>query len=340
MNFEDVRLKAKENIGLYCKACKVCNGIACKGVIPGPGAKGSGEVFVRNYDQLRKVKIEMDTIFEEGDIDPSLEIFGKKFNIPVFAAPIGGVQIHYKDIYDDRTYTEAIVKGCVKAGISGFTGDGEKEEVFQGTIDAIKSVNGMAIPTIKPWKKEEVKRKLRLAEESGAFAVAMDVDAAGLSILGKFGKVVNPLSTADLKEIISETDLPFIIKGVMTVKGAIKAYEAGASGIVVSNHGGRVLDDTPSTIEVLPEIVKAVGGKLKIFIDGAFRSGNDVFKAIALGADAVLIGRPFAVAVYGADEEGVELYSNKIAKELIDVMKMTGTYTLNDISEKDVRIVK
>lgn len=340
MNFEEVRLKAKENIGIYCKACKVCNGIACKGVIPGPGGKGSGDVFVRNYNELRNVKIEMDTIFEKKDIDPSIEIFGKRFDFPFFAAPIGGVQIHYKDIYDDQTYSEEIVKGCSNAGIAGFTGDGEKDEVFVGTIEAIKSIGGIGIPTIKPWNKEEVLKKLKMAEESGAFAVAMDVDAAGLSILGKFGKVVNPISTSEFKEIIAQTKLPFIIKGIMTVKGAVKAMEAGASGIVVSNHGGRVLDDTPSTIEVLPEIVEAVGGKMKIFIDGGFRSGNDVFKAIAIGADAVLIGRPFAVAVYGGGKEGVESYCQKIGKELVDVMKMTGTYTLGDISKKDVRIVK
>ena len=86
---------------------------------------------------------------------------------------------------------------------------------------------------------------------------------------------------------------PFILKGIMTVSGAKKALEAGASGIVVSNHGGRVLDQCPATAEVLPAIADAVGGRMTILVDGGIRTGMDVFKALALGADAVLIGRPF-----------------------------------------------
>ena len=97
---------------------------------------------------------------------------------------------------------------------------------------------------------------------------------------------------------------PFILKGIMTVKGAEKALEAGAAGIIVSNHGGRVLDQCPATAEVLPAIVDAVGGKMKIFVDGGIRSGMDVFKALALGADAVLIARPFVTAVYGGGSGG------------------------------------
>lgn len=98
----------------------------------------------------------------------------------------------------------------------------------------------------------------------------------------------------ELKEIISYAGVPFILKGIMTVNGAKKALEAGAAAIVVSNHGGRVLDQCPATAEVLPEIVEAVGGKMTILVDGGIRSGMDVFKALALGADGVLIGRPFS----------------------------------------------
>jgi isopentenyl diphosphate isomerase/L-lactate dehydrogenase-like FMN-dependent dehydrogenase len=122
----------------------------------------------------------------------------------------------------------------------------------------------------------------------------------------------------------------------MTVAGAEKALKAGAYGIVVSNHGGRVLDETPSTLSVLPEISKAVGGKLKIFIDGGVRSGLDVFKALALGADAVLIARPFVTAVYGGGADGVSLYVENLQAELINAMLMTGCQTLNDIDESKV----
>ena len=117
---------------------------------------------------------------------------------------------------------------------------------------------------------------------------------------------------------------PFIVKGIMTVAGAKKALEAGAAGIVVSNHGGRVLDQCPATAEVLPAIVDAVGGQMTILVDGGIRTGMDVFKALALGADAVLIGRPFVTMVYGAGAEGVKTYVEKLKAELADTMAMCG----------------
>ena len=124
---------------------------------------------------------------------------------------------------------------------------------------------------------------------------------------------------------------PFILKGIMTVNGALKALEAGASGIVVSNHGGRVLDQCPATAEVLPAIVDAVGGKMTVLVDGGIRTGMDVFKALALGADAVLIGRPFVNMVYGGGAEGVQVYVDKLQSELADTMAMCGAHKLSDI---------
>ena len=101
---------------------------------------------------------------------------------------------------------------------------------------------------------------------------------------------------SELKALCERSSKPVILKGIMSVKGARKAMQAGAAGIIVSNHGGRVLDGAQSGIEVLEDIVAAVGKTMKVFVDGGFRSGNDVFKALALGADGVLIGRPISPA--------------------------------------------
>lgn len=127
-----------------------------------------------------------------------------------------------------------------------------------------------------------IREKMDLVKASGALAVAMDVDAAGLPFLKKFVPPAGSKSVEEMKEIIALTDVPFIVKGIMSVKGAVKAAQAGAAAIVVSNHGGRVLDQSPATAEVLPEIAAAVGGKVKIFVDGGIRTGVDVFKALAL----------------------------------------------------------
>ena len=123
----------------------------------------------------------------------------------------------------------------------------------------------------------------------------------------------------------------------MTVKGALKAKEAGAAAIVVSNHGGRVLDQYPPTAEVLPEIAEAVGKDIKIFVDGGIRSGVDILKALALGADAVLIGRPFVTAVYGGAAEGVSALTEKLSGELADAMAMCGVHSLSEITREVVR---
>ena len=340
MDYNDVRNEARKKIGKKCKVCPECNGIACRGQVPGMGGKGSGSGFIRNFEQLKSVKVRMDTLYEPSEIDAGIEIFGRKFKYPFFAAPIGGVKVNYGEGHTDTTYSEAVVKGCFEAGTAAFTGDGIPEESYIGPLDAVGEVSGCGIPTIKPWDVQEAIRKVKLAEKRNVAAIAMDVDAAGLTVFAKLGKPLFPQSVESLKQIIESTELPFIVKGIMTVEGALKAKQAGASGIIVSNHGGRVLDDTLSTIEVLPSIVEACKGEMKIFIDGGFRKGTDIFKAIALGADAVLIGRPYGVAVYGGGIEGAKLYTEKIGAELEDAMRMTGAKNLVEITIDKVEFAK
>lgn len=332
MNYQDILERAKENIGTKCKVCRACNGVACRGEIPGTGGKGSGGSFVRNSVKLDEIKLNMDTLYAYKELDTSVSLFGKLFKYPIFAAPIGGLGLHYSEKLNDETYSKAIIDGCKQAGVAGFTGDGVKPENYELPLKAIVEAGGWGIPTIKPWGTDEVLEKLEKADAAKVLAAAMDVDAAGLPILGAAGKPVCPKSAEELERIIKSTGLPFIVKGIMTVKGALKAAEAGAYGIVVSNHGGRVLDHTPATVEVLPEIAQAVRGKLKIFIDGGIRSGIDVLKVLALGADAVLIGRPYAIAAYGGGREGVALYTEKIGGELREAMTMTGAAKLSDIN--------
>ena len=134
-----------------------------------------------------------------------------------------------------------------------------------------------------------------------------------------------------------ESNMSFVYKRVLIkISGEAlageKALEAGASAIVVSNHGGRVLDQCPATAEVLPAIVDAVGDKMTILVDGGIRTGMDVFKALALGADAVLIARPFVNMVYGGGAEGVKIYVEKLKAELADTMAMCGAHCLADIN--------
>lgn len=332
MNFQEVIKNARENIGPYCKACSTCNGRVCKNTIPGPGAKGTGTVAIRNYEKWQEICINMDTICEQKPVSTEIELFGKSFKYPVFAGPVGAVKLHYGDKYTDLEYNEILVAGCNDSGIAAFTGDGTDPKVMEEAAKAIKRCGGMGIPTIKPWDMNTIREKMELAKKSGAFAIAMDIDAAGLPFLQNLNPPAGSKSVEELKEIVKMAEVPFILKGIMTPNAARKALEAGVQGIVVSNHGGRVLDQCPATAQVLPSIVEAVGKDMKILADGGIRTGIDVFKALAMGADAVLAARPFVTAVYGGAEEGVEALAEKFGAELIDTMKMCGAFSIEEIS--------
>lgn len=340
MKYAECIEQARTRMGNYCKVCPECNGRACKNQMPGPGAKGIGDTAVRNYEKWKEIRVQMDTITENRTVDTSLKLFGKRFRYPLFAGPVGAVGLHYGDYLDDVAYNDILVSACAKNGIAAFTGDGMDSNVMIAATKAIKKVEGIGIPTVKPWNLDTIKEKLDLVHESSAFATAMDIDAAGLPFLKNMEPPAGSKTVAELREIIEMTETPFIIKGIMTVKGALKAKEAGASAIVVSNHGGRVLDQCPATAEVLEEISKAVGDSMKIFVDGGIRSGVDVFKALSLGADAVIIARPFVTAVYGGAEEGVQAYIEKIGTELEDTMKMCGVTSLDEIDRNCIWVKK
>ena len=338
MDYNEILQAARTCMGPYCKACPVCNGVACKNQIPGPGAKGVGDTAIRNYNKWAEIRVNMDTLCEGGTPDTTLELFGKQFKYPFFAGPVGAVNLHYSETYTDMTYNDVLVRACAENGIAAFTGDGTNPKVMEGATAAIAANGGFGIPTVKPWDNATVAKKMAMARESGCFALAMDIDAAGLPFLQNLTPPAGSKNVEQLQEIAREAGVPFILKGIMTAKGAEKAVQAGVAGIVVSNHGGRVLDDCPATEEVLPEIVEAVAGRAKVFVDGGIRTGGDVFKALALGPDAVLVARPYVTAVYGGGAEGVACLTEKLGAELADTMRLCGAAALKDISRDMVRV--
>lgn len=337
MTYQEVLQQARGHMGA-CKACPVCNGVACRNTIPGPGAKGMGDTAIRNFDKWQQIRVNMDTLVPTREADTTFTLFGRTFAAPFFAGPVGAVSMHYSDLYNDLSYNSVLVSACAENGLAAFTGDGLDSQVMVAATKAIGEAGGMGVPTVKPWNLDTIREKMALVKESGAFAVAMDIDAAGLPFLKNMQPPAGGKSVEELAAIVKAAGVSFIVKGIMTVKGAEKALAAGASAIVVSNHGGRVLDQCPATAEVLEEIVKAVNGRMKVLVDGGIRSGVDVFKALALGADGVLIARPFVAAVYGGGKDGVQAYIQKIQSELSDTMAMCGAFSLSEITRDMVRV--
>lgn len=339
MTYQEVLENARKKLQPRCHVCPVCDCRACAGVVPGPGGKGSGSTAKRNWRYLHDhVKLHMNVLGKGGPADTGFSCFGQLFSAPVFAAPIGMVANNLSDVLDEDTYAEAILAGTKAVGAGAFTGGGPMNKCFYAPLDAIKA-NGWGIPTLKPWRMSVVEERLPLVIGSGAPAFAMDIDSAGLPHARLSTEPMEMKNADDLARLVSLTKLPFVVKGIMTAESARQAAEAGVYAIVVSNHGGRVLEDGLSTAEVLPEIRAAVGDSVKLFVDGGIRSGADVFKVLALGADAALVGRPCSAAAYGGGAEGVQLYFEKLITELKSTMAMTGCQRLKDIKRELIRIV-
>lgn len=337
MTYQEVLDSARACMTL-CKVCPECNGLACKGMVPGPGGKGDGRSFTNCLTYLKNIDIMMNPIFDNSaGQDPSVELFGQKLSVPVMAAPCGGAGMNFGSTLTEFEMTEAMVNGALAAGSLSFTPDAPQDEMYLNGIEMAKRTGGLAVPTIKPWANDRIIHHIRLAEDAGAVAVCCDVDSAGLVNLKLLGKPVDPKSAKDLELLINSTKLPFIIKGVVTPEAVRLAADLGAYGVVISTHGGRIIPDAPATASVITECRAAVGDRIKIFVDGGIRTGGDVYKCLALGADAVLIGRPVCHAAIGGYAEGVELYLNKIKGELLDAMLITGCNTLSDITPNKIR---
>ena len=220
MTYQEVLENARAVLSKNCKACPVCNGKACGNHIPGPGAKGVGDTAIRNYEKWQDIRVNMDTIHPYVTPDTSLNLFGKPFRYPFFAGPVGAVTVHYSDKYDDMAYNNILVKACADNGIAAFTGDGLNGEVMKVACKAIAASGGTAIPTVKPWNLETIQEKLGYCRESGCFAVAMDIDAAGLPFLKNMNPPAGSKTVEQLAEIAGMVGKPFIVKGIMTVAGA------------------------------------------------------------------------------------------------------------------------
>ena len=197
MDYNEILKEAAGLMGPYCKACPVCNGRACGNCVPGPGSKLPGNTAARNYDKWQEIFVNMDTLNPNANVDTSFELFGKKFSAPVFIAPLGALPLHYGDKYDDITYNRVLINAAANYGICAMTGDGEFPQLIPDAVDEMSKIGGIGIPTIKPWNKEVVFEKLDYVKAHNVFAVAMDVDGAGLP-----GSVVRPLTVTYLPQLM------------------------------------------------------------------------------------------------------------------------------------------
>jgi isopentenyl diphosphate isomerase/L-lactate dehydrogenase-like FMN-dependent dehydrogenase len=332
MDMKELRELGKQKFGKACRMCPICDGRACAGEIPGAGGVGTGQAFRNNISALADVKLRQRIIHNVHTPSTTFTLWGKMLTMPILAAPIGGIAFNWNNYISEENYANAVITGCKNVGSLGMVGDGKLPEIYQGGLRCIEGVGGWGIPTIKPRPNEQIITLAKQAEKIGAIAIAIDVDAAALINMTASGQQVGPKTYEELLELKRNIKLPIIIKGIMDVEDAVVCAKAGIDAIVVSNHGGRVLDHTPGTAEVLPKIADRVGNMMTIFVDGGIRTGFDVLKMLALGADAVLLGRPVTQAGAGG-AEGIVCLMKHMREELEAAMIMTGCQDLASIDK-------
>ncbi len=327
MDIKEIRDKARQLTKGSCRVCPVCDGRVCAGEVPGMGGAGSGSSFRHNIEALASIRLNMRLVHEVKEPDLATELLGLQLKAPIMIGPIGGISFNLGEAMPEKDYQEAIAAGAAATGIAAGLPDAVPLEVMQTAVDIAKKYPGVAVPFIKPWELPDFEAKVEMCAQAGCRVVGCDLDSIGLITLRKMGHPAYAKSVATLTEmtgLIHRRGLKFIIKGLMMVEDAVACMEAGVDGIVVSNHGGRVLDAVPGTAEVLPAVSAAARGRMAVIVDGGVRGGVDILKMLALGADCVMIGRPYSIAAIGGGREGVELLTQTYVGQLAQAMIMTG----------------
>jgi isopentenyl diphosphate isomerase/L-lactate dehydrogenase-like FMN-dependent dehydrogenase len=314
---------------LYARGKEKLESMGVKREFPPDSNYGASVAANRQYlDSLFFVP----RFFDPVEVDTSLTLFGVKLKTPVFCSPIS--RLNYMS---DADLIE-IARGVGRAGALMMLGIGGTY-ALQGAIDTGAPV----VKMVKPYHRTEmIYQKVRDAESRGCVAVGMDIDhfygaLAGTKVIRT--EVFGPQNSQELKQLISQTRLPFIIKGVLGIADAEKAAHMGASAIVVSNHGQGAIDFTVPSMIALPQIAPIMGNKLTVLIDTGFKTGNDVLKALALGASAVGFASSMLLAHTVDGAAGVELLVNLITAELRRTMAATGCPNLATIEHAIVQSI-
>ncbi|KAH7547047.1 hypothetical protein FEM48_Zijuj01G0265700 [Ziziphus jujuba var. spinosa] len=310
----------------------------------------------QNVEAFQRITIRPRILLDVSRIDMSTTVLGYKISAPIMVAPTGMHQFAHPE---GEVATARAAAACNTIMVLSYSSNCSVEEVAS-SCNAVRFFQLYVLVLLKliVFKRRDISAQIvQRAEKSGFKAIVLTVDTPRLGrreadIKNKYIGASNggsalesyanetldsSLRWEDIGWLRSITSLPILIKGVLTHEDARMAVEAGVSGIVVSNHGARQLDYTPATISVLEEVVHAVEGKVPVLFDGGVRRGTDVFKALALGAQAVLVGRPVIYGLAAKGEYGVRRVLEMLKYELELTMALSGCPQLQDITRDHVR---
>ncbi|KAK4539134.1 hypothetical protein LTR36_001457 [Oleoguttula mirabilis] len=322
-----------------------------------------------NTTAYAKYRVRPRVLVDVSKCDPSTFCLGRKVAFPLGVSPAGLQAMAHPD--GEVATARACARKGINMGISSFA---------NYTIEDIRSAGlavggiGHAIQLYTMKDRELELRIIRQAEAQGCTAVFLTADSPvlgvrynewrsdfrtpdglGFPILEWDSETIRKQShddsfvgfnddahnwTRDIPWLRSATGMEIWIKGVLTAEDTLKAIEMGCDGIIVSNHGGRQLDGVPATIDALPECVEAANGRIRIHVDGGIRSGTDMFKALALGAEYCWVGRPAIWGLAYDGEKGVDLMLDTFYNEFKRCMQLTGCNSVKDITKACLGVVR
>ncbi|MDO4621965.1 MAG: alpha-hydroxy-acid oxidizing protein [Eubacteriales bacterium] len=286
------------------------------------------------FDTNKVTREYLDSILIEqrliGSVLPNLEIelFGERFASPIMMPAFSHLRKFLRDERPNGMVEYALA--AKNLNLVNYVGMGPDEE-FREILDT----GAKTVRIIKPYAdKDKIFEQIEFAKKNGAIAVGMDID----HIFGSDGQYdlvfedrMGPQSDEDLRSYIEFAEIPFVVKGVLSAFDAVNCAEIGAAAILVSHHSGRMPFAIPP-LKILPEITGALGKcDMKIFVDCGIATGADAFKALALGADAVAVGRAMMPALIKEGQAGVEAYITKMNQELAYIMGFTGSRSVSGI---------
>lgn len=273
---------------------------------------------------LDSLSLEM-RLIDSIEADTRTELLGVKLNSPIMTGAMSGMNSLSPEPLLD------VAKGVKEAGSMMWVGISSSK----GLAEVINT----GVPTIKivkPYKDDQlIFEKMKEAEELGAIAVGMDID---FFFGGKRGDdilmpvAMAPKSEYQILKLKESVNIPFVIKGILSLKDVYKALDIGAEILVVSNHGEAVLDHAISPLQILPDIVEITRGKALVFTDSGLKRGTDILKALALGADGVLLGKQIMLGLAADREKGVSEILSIITEELKRSMSITGCRDIKAIN--------
>jgi isopentenyl diphosphate isomerase/L-lactate dehydrogenase-like FMN-dependent dehydrogenase/rubredoxin len=302
----------------------------------GFGGAGQGKTFEANYNSLQGFKLKMRVIKKHKEPEISVSIFNMKIGVPFMGASLSGVKSSMNDVVPEDALYRGLLKGAMSSGSIGLVGNTPESPDDLG-VKIVGENHGWGIPIFKPQSQERLLQLIKLAEEMDVIALGIDLDGAGSTYWNASNKPVYRKSQKEITELVDSTEKPVIFKGVMCTEDAISVLDSGAGACYVSNHGGRVLDGGQGVADVLPDIANNIGGKIPLLADGAVRTGFDVLKVLALGADIALIGRPLARLSISGGDTAVKMYYKYVKDDLKKAMILTGCDNLNEVN-KDILV--